>query len=65
MKELVPRLRRGTASVCVTFPEEMMPPEVIVRVASATPAWTPSVRAVVSVNVIALMVREKARSSFV
>ena len=37
MKELVPRLRRGTARVCVTLPEEMMPPDVIVRVASVTP----------------------------
>ena len=64
MKALEPRLRRGTAKVCVTLPAAMMPPEVIVRVASPTPDWTPSVRAVVSVNVIALMVREKARSSF-
>ena len=37
MKPVVPRLMRGTARVWVTPPVEMIPPEVIVRVASVTP----------------------------
>ena len=63
MKALVPRLRRGTAKVCVTLPAEMMPPAVRVNVASVTPEPSSNVRAVVSVREIALTVREKRRSS--